>query len=192
MTEAVLLSRLRKGDSRALDAIMAQYGPYVQTIAANITIPPLQPEDVEEVASDVFLSLWKHADDIEDGRLKAWLAAVTRNTAKNKLRSQHLALPLEDDYFLLEVPDVEEELIERELQELTRAAVASLPEPERSIFVRHYFLYQKAADIAETLGLKASTVRSKLLRGREKLKDYLTERGVRCEDGTYGAGRSML
>ncbi len=113
---------------------------YVQTIAANITIPPLQPEDVEEVASDVFLALWNNADAVEEGKLKAWLAAVTRNTAKNKLRSNHLAMPLEDDYFILNVPDVEDELLEQELQTLTREAVASLPEPEHSIFVRHYFL----------------------------------------------------
>lgn len=184
MTEAVLLSRLQKGDSRALNTIMAQYGPYVQTIAANITIPPLQPEDVEEVASDVFLALWNNADAVEEGKLKAWLAAVTRNTAKNKLRSHHLALPLEDDYFILDIPDVEDELLEQELQALTREAVSSLPEPEHSIFVRHYFLYQKTAEIAEAMALNASTVRSKLLRGREKLKEYLLERGYGCEDGS--------
>lgn len=184
MTEAVLLSRLQKGDSRALNTIMAQYGPYVQTIAANITIPPLQPEDVEEVASDVFLALWNNADAVEAGKLKAWLAAVTRNTAKNKLRSNHLALPLEDDYFVLDVPDVEDELLEQELQTLTREAVASLPEPEHSIFVRHYFLYQKTAEIAVAMDLNPSTVRTKLLRGREKLKEFLLERGYGCEDGS--------
>lgn len=184
MTEAVLLSRLQKGDSRALNKIMAQYGPYVQTIAANITIPPLQPEDVEEVSADVFLALWNNADAVEEGKLKAWLAAVTRNTAKNKLRSSHLAMPLENDYFILDVPDVEDELLEQELQRVTREAVNALPEPEHSIFVRHYFLYQKTAEIAEAMDLNASTVRSKLLRGREKLKEYLTERGYGCEDGS--------
>ena len=184
MTEAVLLSRLKKGDSRALNTIMAQYGPYVQTIAANITIPPLQPEDVEEVASDVFLALWNNAGTLEEGKLKAWLAAVTRNTAKNKLRSHRMALPLEDDYFILDVPDVEDELLEQELQALTREAVASLPEPEHSIFVRHYFLYQKTAEIAEAMDINASTVRSKLLRGREKLKTRLVERGL-CYEAEY-------
>ena len=182
MTEEILLSRLRKGDSRALNTIMARYGPYVQTIAGNITIPPLQWEDVEEVASDVFLALWKHAEEVEAGRLKAWLAAVTRNTAKNKLRSQRLAMPLEEEYFILNVPDLEDELLEQELQKLTREAVNALPEPEHEIFVRHYFLYQKTAEIARVLDLNASTVRSKLLRGREKLKEYLTERGYGCED----------
>lgn len=182
MTEEILLSRLRKGDGRALNSIMAQYGPYVQTIAANITIPPLQREDVEEVASDVFLALWNHAEEVEPGKLKAWLAAVTRNTAKNKLRSQHLALPLEEDCFILEVPDVVDGVLEQELQKLTREAVGALPEPEHEIFVRHYFLYQKTVEIAQALELNASTVRSKLLRGREKLKEYLRERGYGCED----------
>ena len=117
----------------------------------------------------LFLALWNHAEEVEAGKLKAWIAAVTRNTAKNKLRSSHLALPLEEDCFILEVPDVEDALLEQELQRLTREAVEALPEPEHEIFVRHYFLY-------------ASTVRSKLLRGREKLKGYLTERGFGCED----------
>lgn len=179
-----MLSRLKKGDSRALNMIMVQYGPYVQTIAANITIPPLQPEDVEEVASDVFLALWNNSDAVETGKLKAWLAAVTRNTAKNKLRSHHLAMPLEDDFFIIAVPGVEVELLEQELQRVTREAVTALPEPEHSIFVRHYFLYQKTAEIAEAMNMNASTVRSKLMRGREKLKEYLTERGYDCEGGS--------
>lgn len=38
MTEAVLLSRLQKGDSRALNTIMAQYGPYVQTFTSGKTL----------------------------------------------------------------------------------------------------------------------------------------------------------
>ena len=183
MTEAVLLARLRKGDSRVLNTIMARYGPYVQTIAANITIPPLRAEDVEEVAADVFLALWNNADAVEEGKLKAWLAAVTRNTAKNKLRAHRLALPLEDDYLIFNVPDAEDALLEQELQRLAREAVALLPEPEHSIFVRHYFLYQKTAEIATAMNLNASTVRSKLMRGRERLKEYLLERGYGCEDG---------
>jgi RNA polymerase sigma-70 factor (ECF subfamily) len=121
---------------------------------------------------------------VEEGKLKAWLAAVTRNTAKNRLRSYHLALPLEDDYFILDVPDVEDELLAQELKKLTREAVSSLPEPEHSIFVRYYFLYQKISEIAEAMDINASTVRTKLLRGREKLKAYLLERGYGCEDSS--------
>lgn len=95
MTEKRLLERIVAGDSRALAEIIKTYSTYVRTIAANITIPPLQQEDVEEVASDAFLAVWNHAAEIEDGKLKSYLAAVTRNLAKNKLRYLHLSVPLE-------------------------------------------------------------------------------------------------
>ena len=71
MTEKRLLERIVAGDSRALAEIIKTYSTYVRTIAANITIPPLQQEDVEEVASDVFLTLWNNADAVEEGKLKA-------------------------------------------------------------------------------------------------------------------------
>lgn len=155
---------------------------YVRTIAANITIPPLQQEDVEEVASDAFLAVWNHAAEIEDGKLKSYLAAVTRNLAKNKLRYLHLSVPLEEEYMILTVPDVEEELLEKDIRRLTRQAVDNLPEPDRSIFMRYYFLYQKTDEIAAALELNSAAVRQRLSRGREKLKKHLEERGYHCED----------
>ena len=76
----------------------------------------------------------------------------------------------------------EEETVELgELRKLTRCAVEELPEPERSIFQRHYFLYQKTDEIAEALQLNSATVRTKLTRGREKLRRTLLEGGYRCE-----------
>jgi len=182
LTEKRLLARVAAGDSRALAEIIKTYSTYVRTIAANITIPPLQREDVEEVASDAFLAVWDHAAEIEEGKLKAYLAAVTRNLAKNKLRYLHLSVPLEEEYMILTVPGLEEELLEKDIRQLTRQAVENLPEPDRSIFMRYYFLYQKTEDIAAALELNPAAVRQRLSRGREKLKKHLEERGYRCED----------
>lgn len=182
MTEKRLLERIVAGDSRALAEIIKTYSTYVRTIAANITIPPLQQEDVEEVASDAFLAVWNHAAEIEDGKLKSYLAAVTRNLAKNKLRYLHLSVPLEEEYMILTVPNVEEDLLEKDIRRLTRQAVDNLPEPDRSIFMRYYFLYQKTDEIAAALELNSAAVRQRLSRGREKLKKHLEERGYHCED----------
>ena len=181
MTEKKLLERLRAGDDEALRAVIAEYGPYVQAIAANITIPPLQPEDVEEAAADVFLALWKNAGEVEEGKLKYWLGAVTRNNAKNRLRNLHLAAPFEEEYMILTVPDTEDRLLADELRQLTRRAVDALPAPDREIFIRHYFLYQKTAEIGAALALNPATVRTKLARGREKLRRSLIEGGYPCE-----------
>ena len=65
-------------------------------------------------------------------------------------------------YKLTLTVDGPEETVELgELRKLTRCAVEELPEPERSIFQRHYFLYQKTDEIAEALQLNSATVRTK-------------------------------
>ena len=145
MDERRLLRRLSRGDCAALEEIMDAYMPYVYTIAHNILAPALPREDVEEVASDAFTALWEKGEAVRPGKLKAWLAAVTRNAALSRLRSLHL------------------------------------PEPDRGIFIRHYYLYQKTGDIAAELDMPASTVRVKLLRGRDKLRTVLAEGGYSDE-----------
>lgn len=181
LDEKDLLRGIRREDTTALECVIEAYSAYVYAIVKNIIDPPLQAEDCEEVVSDVFYQLWVNADAVRPGKLKAYLAALTRNRAKDKLRALHLALPLEDEVLTL-ITDGPEETVEiGELRSLTRKAVAELPEPERSIFQRHYFLYQKTEDIAAAMRLNPATVRTKLARGREKLRRTLIEGGYRCE-----------
>lgn len=184
MKEAKLLQRVQNGEAAALGEIMEFYTPYVSAIVRNIIDPPLQEEDVEEVVADVFLSLWRNASDVEDGKLRPWLAAVTRNRSKDKLRSLHLNLPLEDDALELVVDGPEEETVRQEAILATKEAVDALEEPDRSIFRRYYFLYQKTDEIAADMGLKPSVVRNRLSRGRGKLKTLLAERGL-CYEAEY-------
>ena len=181
LKEAGLLRRIQNRESAALGELMERYTPYVAAIVRNITDPPLQAEDVEEVVSDVFLSLWHNAADVEEGKLRPWLAAVTRNRAKDKLRALHLSLPLEEDALELTAEDPETETLRREAIRTTKEAVDALGEPDRSIFRRYYYLYQKTDEIAAEMGVKPSVVRNRLSRGREKLKKILVERGLCCE-----------
>ena len=178
LDEKELLRRIRKGDTDALQQIIDGYSGYVYAIVKNIIQPPLQPEDIEEVVSDVFLRLWEKAETVDADRLRSWLAAVTRNRAKDKLRALHLSLPLEEDALDCAVEGPEEDALRREAGRIAREAVGSLPEPDRSIFLRFYYLYQKTGDIAAALHMKPAAVRARLSRGRERLKAMLEERGI--------------
>ncbi len=178
LDEKELLRRIRKGDTDALQQIIDGYSGYVYAIVKNIIQPPLQPEDIEEVVSDVFLRLWEKAETVDADRLRSWLAAVTRNRAKDKLRALHLSLPLEEDALDCAVEGPEEDALRRETGQIAREAVESLPEPDRSIFLRFYYLYQKTGDIAAALHMKPAAVRARLSRGRERLKAMLEERGI--------------
>ena len=183
MNERAVLRRLRDGDTGALSEIIAFYTPYLFTVAANIMDPPLAREDVEEAVSDSFVRLWTHRDEVQAGKLKPWLAAVCRNLAKDALRQARLHEPLEEDFLEIAAPDdMEESVLRAELTVLAREAVETLGEPDSEIFKRRYFLYQKTDEIAAVLDMNAATVRTRLRRGRERLREYFSERGYRCAD----------
>ena len=186
MNERRLLRRLQRGDESVLPELIRQYSGYAYAIASNILSHAMGEEDIEEVVSDSFLCIWKNRESIETDMLKAYLAAVVRNKAKTALRKHHAEEPLEDDILQISIPNQpEQKILLSELREIAHDAVDSLGEPDREIFQRYYFLYQKTEDIAETLGLKDATVRAKLARGRKRLKVYLIERGFDCEDTHY-------
>lgn len=136
-------------------------------------------EDAEEVASDVFLAAWTHAKDIRPGKAKAWLGAVARNKAKNKLREMGQELPLEED--ILELPDENTPVNAAERKEerrLVRKSIDSLGQPDREIFLRHYYYCQTVSEISAQMHLNESTIKTKLRRGRSRLRAILLRWGV--------------
>ena len=173
--EQYLIQQIKTGSQKALETVIDRYGSYVKAIATNIIKPPMTDADVEEVVSDVFLSLWSHPGDPDRGSLKGYLAAITRNKARDRLRRFHIEIPLENDF--LEVP-VEDSCRQIELAQLKQAVkqmVDRLEEPDRTILLRYYYFYQKTDAIARDMGMNPATVRTKLARSRQKLKEWLTQ-----------------
>lgn len=179
MKDEVLLRKIRAKDPQALEKLMDKYIPYVSAVVWNILRNSQTRQDAEEVVSDVFLAAWEQAGEIHPNVLKAWLGAVARNKAKNRLRHTLCDLPLEED--VLEIPDADtpEDAIQRaEEARLIREAVDDLGEPDREVFLRHYYFAQTVAEIANGMGLNESTVKTKLRRGRMRLKTILTRWGA--------------
>ena len=178
MKEELILRKLKRGDPAALEALMERYIPYVSAVVWNILRYSMEAGDAEEVVSDVFLAAWEQADDLKSGAVKAWLGSVARHKAINKLRQRSQDLPLEEN--VLELPeDGPEGAMERQEEaELVRRAVDSLEEPDREVFLRHYYYAQTVREISESMDLKESTIKTKLRRGRVRLKEILTRWGV--------------
>lgn len=179
MREETMLRKLRSGDPAGLEALMDRYLPYVSAVVWNILRGSMSPEDGEETASNVFLAAWEQADDLRPGQVKAWLGAVARHKAKNRLRRREQTLPLEEDVLSLPGPDDPAGELERaEERALVRRALFSLPQPDQEIFLRHYYYAQSVKEIAAALDMSESTVKTKLRRGRFKLKELLTKEAL--------------
>jgi RNA polymerase sigma-70 factor (ECF subfamily) len=177
MTDKAALRAIRRGDEEALALIIDRYGAYVGTVIHNIIGGSMAREDVEETTSDVFIALWRNAEQPQDAKLRQWLGAVARNKAKNKLRELGEELPLEEDYIPGALVDPEDSATEREERRIVRCAVLGMKPTDREIFLRHYYGLQPVAQVAESMRLNISTVKLRLLRGREKLRKTLEEGG---------------
>ena len=180
MRDEIILRKIRNGDPSGLEAMMDRYIPYVSTIVWNILRNSCSQEDAEELVSDVFVTAWQKSGDVMPAALKAWLGAVARNKAKTRLRSSGCDLPLEEDILEIPAEDTPEGILERsEEQKLVRRAVDSLTGQDREIFLRHYYYAQTVGEISRDMKINESTVKTKLRRGRMRLKTMLVRWDVR-------------
>ena len=178
--EKSALRALKPGNEAALKGMIDRYAAYVGTIIYNIIGSFMTVSDVEEVASDVFLALWSNAEKVRPGKVKAYLSGVARNKAKEKTREMGYELPLDDDVVVVSNTDLERDFEEREQAGFIRQAVLAMSHPDREIFLRHYYYCQSVSQISEEMGINPSTVKTKLRRGREKLKEIISEGGYGC------------
>ena len=88
MDDHRLAEKLHRGDRLALDRAMTAYTGYLSAVVWQVLGPAAPREDVEEVVSDAFLSLWQHRDRLNAAQgVKAYLAAIARNRATDRLRA---------------------------------------------------------------------------------------------------------
>lgn len=192
LTEEQALRQMKQGSQDALAWFIQRYGAYVSTIIHNIIGQRMSNADVEEVASDVFLALWNNAGKILPNAARSWLATVARNTARSRLRRASDTLPLDEEAVIVDDRTPEATLERREQAVRVRMALLSLNPVDREVFLRFYYYYQKTADIAADMGLNESTVRTKLNRGRAKLRNFLLREDNHDETEKGGAAWNTI
>lgn len=177
MEDRELIGHLQEDDRTALRQTMEIYAGYASAVLGNTLKGQAAREDLEELLSDVFLSLWENRRTLEPERsLKAWLGAVARNRAVDYLRRRRETHPVPEG-----LPDPspgpEERAERRETEERLRGLVEALEEPDRTLFLRYYYQEEPLDRICRELKMHPSTARSRLCRGRNRLKEQLAQEG---------------
>lgn len=127
-------------------------------------------QDAEDVFQDVFLNLYRYRGEFDsDEHLRSWLIRVTLNCCKLLRRSAWFRKRTE----LTENIAAEADGAESDTAEAVIAAVRSLPEKYLYVVEMYYFEEMSCAEIAAALKLNEATVRTRLKRGRERLKKEL-------------------
>ena len=127
------------------------------------------PADAEDAEQNTMLRLWRTDTDFAgEEHLRRWLARVAVNESRRIAAHpwRRRAVSLEEAR--------EPVFQDRERRELYEA-VMGLPAKYRVPLYLYYYEGYAVAESGEILGLKPSTVQTRLSRGREKLKTMLTE-----------------
>jgi RNA polymerase sigma-70 factor (ECF subfamily) len=120
-----------------------------------------------------------------DSRFSTWLSSIAINQALMKLRARrrrelHYVCPdtREDAQFRAEVadgtPTPEQQYSQKELQRILASAMEELPLASREVLQLREVEERSTAETARILGMSISAVKSRMLRGRQKLRQALT------------------
>ena len=187
MNEAKALALLKKGNEEALEWFIDKYSAYVGTVVSNILQSSMSHEDIEEVTSDVFVTLWQSAEKLYPLNLKGYLSRVARSLSMQKLRDKAIELPLDEDILILDDDSEFDRLAREDQDEMVRKAVYAMPQADKEIFLRFYFYCQSVSVIANEMQMNPSTIKTKLRRGRERLRLILSNntKGDDLNESTY-------
>jgi RNA polymerase sigma-70 factor, ECF subfamily len=182
--DADLMARILQRDSGALETIYDRYARPVYSLVLRIS---QNPASAEEIVQDVFMQLWRSADQFQSSRgpLEPWLFTMARNRALDFLRLKREKQRRREDSTEFDIaqssiaqiskPDPEGEIDRSRLAEKVRALMTSLPDLQRRAIELAYFDGMSHSEIAESMGQALGTVKSWIRGGLLRLRDSLEE-----------------
>lgn len=180
--EGKLIESSRQGDLAAFNALVELY----QRQVFNLCLRMLGSEEpAEDATQEAFVSAYRRLDSFRGGSFRAWLLRIAANASYDELRrrrsrpassleaAQEAGIPID-----LPSPDAgpEEEVLRGELNLHLRRGLTTLPPEQRlAVILRdvHGLSYE---ELGQALGCSQGTVKSRIARGRERMRRYLMAR----------------
>jgi RNA polymerase sigma-70 factor (ECF subfamily) len=183
MDESRIITQAQKGNLSAFNHLVMAY----QGTAYNVAYRVIGNQDAAaDACQDAFLKAYKAIKQYQGGSFKSWLLRIVTNTCYDQLRykSRRPATSLED---LSENPDdhspklvsraetPEEHTLRGELGDLLQVGINQLPHDQRLVLVLSDVQGLSYQEIAEIINQPLGTVKSRLSRGRRRLRDFLLQ-----------------
>ena len=170
-TDVQLLAAAHDGDRGALHELFRRHEPW---ITARLRHRCYDPSVVDEVVQDTFLTVWRSADRYNGtGDVAAWMWGIAMRTLLHHLRPRKSVLQrlihLRDEHD----PSAEEAVLARIEHSDVGAALARLSPELRAVVQATVLDGLTTREAATLLGIPAGTVKSRMSRARQELKEAL-------------------
>jgi RNA polymerase sigma-70 factor, ECF subfamily len=184
MDEAALVSDARHGDLEAFNRLVLAYQGLAYNVACRILSDPHAAEDVTQSA---FLSAYRNLNKFRGGSFRSWVMRIVTNGCYDELRryQRHPETPLEpldsdnDEemdsprWLKDENPGPEESYDQHQLNLAIQHCLAGLTEDFKAVVVLIDIEGMDYQEVSQIVDKPLGTIKSRLSRGRFKLKDCL-------------------
>jgi RNA polymerase sigma-70 factor (ECF subfamily) len=201
-SDSELVRRALARDEAAVRAIMQSNNRRLYRLARGIL---RNDGEAEDVVQETYVRAFTHLDQFHgDSSLSTWLSRIAINEALGRLRRQRpgvewTSLPQGTieaqiiQFPLASAVDPEKSMAQREIQHVVEHAIDELPEAFRIVFITRVIEGMNVEETADILGLKPETVKTRLHRARNMLRDNVERKigpvvmdafpfaGKRCE-----------
>jgi RNA polymerase sigma-70 factor (ECF subfamily) len=184
--DAVLLEACRKGDMAAYECLVQRHQRMLLNVAFRLTGVY---EDACDIVQDSFIAAWQKMGDFRgDAKLSTWLTAIVVNLSRNR-RQQTRQRERREAYSLdapiqgsdgTSLPDPPsgsisalEQLEQEELRTFLNRCIEALTPEFREVLVLRDMRELSYDEVAEALKLREGTVKSRLFRARDAVKECL-------------------
>ena len=177
--EEDLIARSRDGDVDAFNQIVDMYQRPLYNMALRMLGDAPAAEDATQ---DAFFSAFRNIGRFKGGNLKSWLFTIAANACRDVLRSRNVrrTKSLDAEDVSIDPPSSNESpedyAVRREMGQSIQQGLDSIPHDQRLAVVLidvQGFGYEEAAGV---MGISVGTVKSRLSRGRARVRDFLRDR----------------
>ncbi|MCV7099119.1 RNA polymerase sigma factor SigE [Mycobacterium palustre] len=175
------------GDKAAMpswEELVRQHADRVYRLAYRLSG---NQQDAEDLTQETFIRVFRSVQNYQPGTFEGWLHRITTNLfldmVRRRARIRMEALPDDYDRVPADEPNPEQIYHDARLGADLQAALDSLPPEFRAAVVLCDIEGLSYEEIGATLGVKLGTVRSRIHRGRQALRDYLA---AHPENGSRG------
>ncbi len=174
--EIELLQQLKNGDFQAFEELYKKYGEYALRVATAIT---RNQTNAADVVQETFIRVFLYIGNFDINRpFEPWFYRILVNECNRYLKKDRQTLPI-SDYIENNPMFIEEDTHSFMEYEFLYEAIGKLKDINRIPIILKYLKGFKEAEIAEILGVKQNTIKSRLLKGRRELKFRLDQFGER-------------
>jgi RNA polymerase sigma-70 factor (ECF subfamily) len=177
VAEPTQVARLRSGDPAALADAIGQYQHRLYRYFLRLVRDPASAEDLFQ---QTWLQVVRHLHRYDSSRsFDTWLFAIAHNAAIDLLRRRP-GESLEDHDFALpaSTPDALSAVLAGERAAILASALGALPAPYREVLTLRFEEGMKLEEIAEVTHAPLSTVKSRLTRGLEAMRNKLRKEDI--------------